>query len=72
MIFNPISKTIKDPDNIEEAMRAKNIELGLSKVTSYFHKMSFSTNRESYVPESSEVRTFVRLYCQKGIQIGGN
>ena len=53
MIFNPISRTIKDADNIERTMGAKNAGVELFKVISYFNESLFSTNRDALVPEES-------------------
>jgi len=31
MLFNPISRTIKDPDKVERTMRARTLELNCTK-----------------------------------------
>ena len=49
MIFNPISRTIKDADNVERTMRAKNAGVELFKVISYFNESLFSTNRKAHL-----------------------
>ncbi len=54
MIFNPISKTIKDADNIRGAMRANNTEMRLFNMISYFYELVFSSNREGLVPEETK------------------
>lgn len=53
MIFNPISRTIKDADNVERTMRAKNAGVELFKVISYFNESLFSTNRDALVLDES-------------------
>jgi hypothetical protein len=51
MLFNPISRTIKDPDKVERTMRAKNSGVELYKMISYFDESLFSINRDALVPE---------------------
>lgn len=51
MLFNPISRTIKDPDKVERTTRAKNSGVELYKMISYFNESLFSTNRDALVPE---------------------
>jgi hypothetical protein len=51
MLFYPISRTIKDLDKVERAMRAKNSGVELYKMISYFDESLFSTNRDALVPE---------------------
>ena len=51
MSFNPISRTIKDPDKVERTMRAKNSGVELDKMISYLNELLFSTKRDALVPE---------------------
>jgi hypothetical protein len=45
MVFNPVSRSIRDADNIERTIRAENAEVELFRMSSCFIKRFFSTNR---------------------------
>ncbi len=51
MLFNPISRTVKDADSIKGIMRFKNVGVELPKMILYSDELVFSTNRGALVPE---------------------
>ena len=51
MVFNPVSRSIRDADNIGRTMRAENAGVELFRMSSCFNKRFFSTNRRILVSE---------------------
>ena len=45
MVFNPVSRSIRDADNIGRTIRAENAGVELFRISSCFNKRFFSTNR---------------------------
>jgi hypothetical protein len=71
MIFNPISRTIKDADNIERTVRAKNAGVEFFKVVSYFNELLFSSDRDALVPEEyRNAHLHAPLVLEQDSQIG--
>jgi hypothetical protein len=51
MVFNPVSRSIRDADNIGRTIRAENAGVELFRMSSCFNKRFFSTNRGILVSE---------------------
>jgi hypothetical protein len=51
MVFNPVSRSIRNADNIGRTMRAENAGVELFRMSSCFNKRFFSPNRGILVSE---------------------
>ena len=71
MVFNPVSRSIRDADNIGRTIRVENAGVELFRISSYFNKRFFSTNRGILVSEEfRKAGDYAPLVLEHAAKIG--